>query len=77
MINILFNTMVEPIKMTCEDCKSEFTYNYEDIKTESGLDMLFSNPYYARYILCPVCKHRNILKTVRLDVEEENNNDGL
>ena len=63
MIEIIKNSMVDPIKMICGNCKSEFTYNYEDIQAESSFSLLGST-CYNRFITCPVCKCRN-----RLEVE--------
>lgn len=57
MKKIIKNTMTDPIKMICEECKSEFTYTYEDIeKKDFGL-FGFSN--IRRYVDCPVCKFSN------------------
>ena len=54
-IKIIKNTMVDPIKITCEECESIIEYNYQDIQSgfTSGLfgfenmsDILFAQ--YAR-----------------------------
>lgn len=60
-IKIIKNTMEEPIEKTCEFCESVFSYNYQDIKTDirSGF---FGFEYHNRFITCPVCKRRLILK---------------
>jgi hypothetical protein len=60
-IKIIKNTMVEPIEKTCEFCESVFSYNYQDIQTDirSGF---FGLEYHDRFITCPVCKRRLILK---------------
>ena len=69
MIEIIKNTMVEPIQMTCEDCSSIFTYNYEDIQSERDTN-LFGQAFYSRYIVCPVCKCRNYIKSIRAKDKE-------
>lgn len=71
-IKIIKNTMKEPIEMECENCKSVFEYNYQDIKVRdrSGL---FGIEYRDRFVTCPVCKFDNIInksnkmKTVESD----------
>lgn len=60
-IKIIKNTMVEPIEKTCEFCESIFTYNYQDIQTDTRLG-LFGMEYRDRFITCPVCKRRLFLK---------------
>lgn len=64
MIEIIKNTMVEPIKVTCGDCESVFTYNYEDVQTDTSSSLL-GVTYYNRYVTCPVCKYRNFIKAVK------------
>ena len=64
MIEIIKNTMVEPIEATCSDCESVFTYNYEDVQTDS-YNNLFGVTYYNRFVVCPVCKCRNFIKTLK------------
>lgn len=34
MIEIIKNTMIDPITTECTECKSIFSYNYEDIPVE-------------------------------------------
>ena len=55
---IIKNTMVDPIKMTCDECKSVFSYNYQDIESEKENALFSMFPKYTRFITCPVCKHR-------------------
>jgi len=64
MIEIIKNTMTDPIQMECEDCQSVFTYNYEDIRSEETTN-LFGTTYYNRFIVCPVCKCRNYIKKIK------------
>ena len=40
---IIKNTMVEPTEMTCDECKSVFSYNYQDI--ESKEELTLPEPY--------------------------------
>lgn len=68
MIEIIKNSMVDPIEMTCTDCKSVYTYNYQDIQSESAF-YLFGSTYYNRFVTCPVCKCRNYINTTK-DPEE-------
>lgn len=62
MIEIIKNTMIEPIKMECEECKSIFTYNYEDIQTDVDTN-IFGMCIHRRFVICPVCKKCNTPKT--------------
>lgn len=57
---IIKNTMEDPIEMTCEDCQSVFTYNYQDICRDKGYSILGYETVH-RYVVCPVCKHDNSL----------------
>ena len=61
-IKIIKNTMVEPIEKTCEFCESVFSYNYQDIQTETRRDA-FGFQYYERFLICPVCNERIIIAT--------------
>ena len=70
MIEIIKNSMKEPIKRTCEDCESIFTYNYEDVETERDTNLLGMS-YYKRFVVCPVCKYRNMINKVKTDVTDE------
>lgn len=56
MIKIIKNTMIDPISIQCDYCKSEFEYNFEDIKSKEVAGFFYGN-YAVRYIICPVCKH--------------------
>ena len=75
MINIIENTMIDPIKMKCGLCMSTFTYNFEDIKTDEdspfSLNLGFGKRY-RRYVQCPVCKVRNVLSDVHGTDDKEN-----
>ena len=70
MIEIIKNSMKEPIKRTCEDCESIFTYNYEDVESERDTNLLGMS-YYKRFVVCPVCKYRNMINKVKTDVTDE------
>ena len=61
-IKIIKNTMVEPIEKTCEFCESVFSYNYQDIQTETRRGAL-GFQYYERFLICPVCKEKLIFAT--------------
>ena len=62
-VKIIKNTMTEPIEHECENCKSIFSYNYQDIRAEESKNML-GFTYYQRFVTCPVCKTREYLKKV-------------
>lgn len=67
MIKIIKNTMTEPIPITCNFCKSDLTYNYQDIQREEYRDplcILGDQKRSKRYLVCPVCK-----STLSLDVK--------
>jgi len=68
---IIKNTMVEPIEMTCDECKSVFSYNYQDIESEKELSLFSLSPRYTRFVVCPVCKHRIEMDRVEVEVEKE------
>jgi hypothetical protein len=74
---IIKNTMVDPIEMTCDECKSVFSYNYQDIESEKALSLFGLCPEYTRFVVCPVCKHRNDLDKVKVEVssDESDNSD--
>ena len=70
---IIKNTMEDPIEMTCEDCQSIFTYNYQDICRDKGYSLLGCETVH-RYVVCPVCKHDNsltVLAPLNIDKETE------
>ena len=59
-VKIIKNTMTDPIEHECSNCKSIFSYNYQDIESEKTMSILgFNN--YERYIICPVCKEKETL----------------
>jgi hypothetical protein len=64
-IKILKNTMEEPIEKTCEFCQSVFSYNYQDIQTDTRNGAL-GFKYHERFLTCPVCKERLILVTTAI-----------
>ena len=66
-IKIIKNTMKEPIEMECENCKSVFEYNYQDIQVRkrSGL---FGVEYRDRIVRCPVCKFDNVLDKLKAEI---------
>lgn len=73
MKTIIKNTMVEPIEMTCDECKSVFSYNYQDIESEKEIGLFALTPRYTRFITCPVCKHRIDMDRVEVKMDEDNN----
>lgn len=66
-IKIIKNTMEEPIKMECENCKSVFEYNYQDIRAIERHN-IFGFAYQDRCVRCPVCKFDNILDKVKVEI---------
>lgn len=75
MKTIIKNTMVDPIEMTCDECKSVFSYNYQDIESEKELSLFSLTPRYMRVITCPVCKHRIDMDRVEVKIDADNNSD--
>ena len=71
MKTIIKNTMVDPIEMTCDECKSVFSYNYQDIESEKELSLFALTPRYSRFVVCPVCKCRNELDKVEVEVSAD------
>lgn len=69
-IKIIKNTMVDPIEMTCECCKSVFSYNYQDIQARER-NGLFGFEYRDRFVQCPVCKSQNNLEIIKIADEEK------
>ncbi len=65
-IKIIKNTMTEPIEMECENCKSVFEYNYQDIQVREKYSIIGYEHRY-RVVSCPVCKFDNVLDKVRLE----------
>ena len=62
-VKIIKNTMIDPIEHECENCKSIFSFNYQDIQAEETMSVIgFKN--YQRFVVCPVCKTREYLKKV-------------
>ena len=72
MIKIIRNTMIDPIKTTCKECGSIFTFNYQDIKREESIS-IFNTTYINRYIICPVCKCNHTLTLHKKEESEVNN----
>ena len=62
-VKIIKNSMINPIEHECENCKSIFSYNYQDIEAEKTVNILGFNSY-QRFVVCPVCKTREYLKKV-------------
>lgn len=56
-IEIIKNTLIDPIEMLCNECGSVFTFNYEDIKISTSQDF-FGHEHRFRYVECPVCKYQ-------------------
>ena len=69
MKTVIKNTMVDPIEMTCDECGSVFSYNYQDIETETETGIFAMFPRYRRFVICPVCKYRNDIDRV-VEVKE-------
>ena len=67
---IIKNTMEDPIEMTCEDCQSVFTYNYQDICRDTSRNILGFETVH-RYVTCPVCKHDNNLTVLKVEFPKE------
>lgn len=63
-IKIIKNTMKEPIEMECSNCKSVFSFNYEDIEVFES-SSIFMTKIRERFVACPVCKSRNYLEKVQ------------
>ena len=59
-IKIIKNTMKDPIEHECSNCKSIFSYNYQDIESEKVMSILGFNTC-ERFIICPVCKEKETL----------------
>lgn len=68
---IIKNTMIDPIEMTCDKCKSVFSYNYQDIESEKEFSLFALTPVYIRFVICPVCKYKIDIDRVRVEKEEE------
>lgn len=62
-IKIIKNTMEEPIVMECENCKSVFEYNYQDIQVKDRSTLGIK--YRDRFVSCPVCKFDNTLNKIK------------
>lgn len=74
MKKIILNTMEKPVEMQCENCRSIFSFNFEDIeRRESETFMGFKS--VNRFVVCPVCKINNELTKIKIDggIEDENN----
>ena len=59
-IKIIKNTMKDPIEHECSNCKSIFSYNYQDIESAKVMSIVDFNTY-ERFIICPVCKEKETL----------------
>ncbi len=70
-ITIIKNTMVDPIEMTCECCKSVFTYNFQDIKRREETTFFSMGTATRRYVICPVCKYNNDLDRVIVELQKD------
>ena len=69
-ITIIKNTLVDPINKVCEECGSEFTFNYNDIKRSTSIGV-FGYEMAHRYVVCPVCKHECSFKVVNVEENHE------
>lgn len=56
-IEIIKNTLIDPIEMTCGGCGSVFTFNYEDIEVKTWHDLVGYERKF-RYVECPICKYQ-------------------
>ena len=63
-IKIIKNTLIDPMHKTCEECGSEFTFNYVDI--QRGTRMSIWSEVTYRYVVCPVCKHECSFEVVKI-----------
>lgn len=70
-IEIIKNTMVDPIEMTCECCKSVFTYNFQDIQRREERILFGMNSTIRRVVTCPVCKYDNDVNKVIVELQED------
>lgn len=70
MIEIIKNAMEEPMQMICEDCSSIFKYTYDEIRSESSTNLL-GTAFYHRFVVCPVCRYRNQINTIKAGGKEE------
>lgn len=68
-IKIIKNTMADPIEMECENCKSVFEFNYQDIQMRERTG-IFGFECRDRFVQCPVCKFDNMLNKVKLEDNE-------
>lgn len=66
-IKIIKNTMKEPIEMECENCKSVFEYNYQDIYVKERYG-LWGVEHRDRIVRCPVCKFDNVLNKLKAEI---------
>ena len=74
MIEIIYNSLLEPIKVTCPTCESIFSYTFEDIKRDeiSNIFDICGKKTIKRYVICPVCKSDlNLGPKIDLTVKEE------
>lgn len=70
-ITIIKNTMTDPIEMTCECCKSVFTYNFQDIQRREESMFLGMSTTIKRYVTCPVCKYDNDADRVIVELQKD------
>lgn len=70
-IEIIKNTMVDPIEMTCSCCKSIFTYTFEDIQRREETMFLGMSTTTRRYVTCPVCKYDNDVERVVVKLQKD------
>ena len=68
MIEIIKNTMEEPIEIECPECYSILNYNYQDIQRKIKIS-IFGNTVTDRVIVCPVCKNDIYLDAIELKEE--------
>lgn len=66
-IKIIKNTMVNPVEMECENCKSVFEYNYQDIQVRERYGFL-GVEHLDRIVRCPVCKFDNVLNKLKAEI---------
>ena len=73
MVNVVKNSMEEPIAVTCDECKSELEYTYKDIQREIEGGLFGLQYRVKRYIVCPVCKSNVYIDKTEVEVKGEEN----
>jgi len=66
MKKIILNTLEKPVEMTCENCRSIFSFNFEDIERRES-ETFMGVKMVNRFVVCPVCKSNNELTKIKID----------